>query len=116
MLDDETQEEHTPLQPASPQEARSIPPPLEAIRAECLKCCNDSVHEVRSCTCTDCPLWSLRFGRRLPDAPRSIVGAIRTKCLDCSGDSRAEVARCGVIDCALHPFRFGKNPNRSRTT
>ena len=57
---------------------------------------------------------SLRFGRRLPDAPRSIVGAIRAKWPDCSGDSRANVARCGVVDCDLHPFRFGKNPNRSR--
>src|SRR5262245_57511678 len=109
MLDDDTQDPPL-LQPASSEDTRSIPSPLEAIRAECLSCCNGSVHEVRSCTCAACPLWLLRFGRRLPDAPRSSVAAIRAKCLDCSGDSRAEVSRCGMVDCDLHPFRFGKNP------
>jgi hypothetical protein len=116
MLDDDETQDPTPLQPAPSQEARSIPPPLEAIRAECLSCCNGSVHEVRLCPATRCALWPFRFGRRLPEAPRSTVGAIRSKCLDCSGGSRAEVARCHFDHCALHPFRFGKNPNRSRTT
>jgi hypothetical protein len=105
-----------PLPPAAaPQQDRRITPsPLEAVRAECVNCCNGSLQEVRLCPSTHCALWPFRFGRRLPEAPRSIVGAIRAKCLDCSGDSRAEVARCEMADCALHLFRYGKNPNRSR--
>ena len=108
-------DEPTPLLPAAaPQQDRRNSSPLQAVRAECVDCCNGSLQEVRLCPNTHCALWPLRFGRRLPDAPRSIVGAIRAKCLDCSGDSRAEVARCKMVDCTLHPFRYGKNPNRSR--
>jgi hypothetical protein len=113
MLDDETEESTTPA--ASTPEVRTLPPPLKAVRAECLSCCNGSAYEVSLCPAEACALWPLRFGRRTPDAPRSIVGAIREKCLDCSGGSRAEVRRCRFVDCALHPFRFGTNPNRSRS-
>jgi hypothetical protein len=113
MLDDKPQK--PTLATASTPEVRSVPSPLEAIRAECLACCGGSAHEVKSCISEGCPLWPLRFGRRLPDATRSIVRAIRAKCLDCSGDGRANVAQCSIAGCDLHPFRFGKNPNRSRT-
>jgi hypothetical protein len=100
--------------PAQEKEDGRVPSPLQAIRAECLLCCNGSVEEVRLCPATSCTLWLLRFGRRLPDAPRSIVGAIRTRCLDCSGGSRSDVASCAFTGCSLHPFRSGTNPNRSR--
>jgi hypothetical protein len=90
--------------------------PLEAVRAECLNCCNGSPTEVRECPSTACALWSLRMGRRSGDAPRT-VGAIRKKCIDCSGGSLAEVRTCSfAAACALHPFRMGKNPNRIRIT
>jgi len=91
--------------------------PLEAVRAECLKCCNGSPTEVRECPSTACALWSLRMGRRSTDAPRSTVGAIRSKCIDCSGGSLADVRTCQFeAACALHPFRMGKNPNRNGTS
>jgi hypothetical protein len=107
-------EQPTNLPPYTSTDAPSPLSPLEAVRAECLSCCNGSAQEVRECTAKACPLWSLRFGHRLPDAPRSTVGVIREKCLDCSGGSRAEVRSCPFLNkCALHPFRFGKNPNRS---
>jgi hypothetical protein len=102
------------LLPETAQEYERLPAPLPAIRAECLNCCNGSAHEVSRCPSTTCPLWPLRFGRRRPEAPRSIVGAIRSRCLDCSGGSRGEVASCKMTKCSLHPFRFGTNPNRSR--
>ena len=106
--------EPTPLLPVASDQDQHSPSPLQAVRAECLSCCNGSTQEVRLCPVTACALWPLRFGRRLPDAPRSTVGAIRAKCLDCSGESRAEVASCRMVKCSLHPFRYGKNPNRSR--
>jgi hypothetical protein len=83
-------DEPTPLlSAAAAQQEGRTPSPLEAVRAECLSCSNGSVQEVRLCHSTRCALWPLRFGQRLPNAPRSIVGAIRAKCLDCSGDSFA---------------------------
>ena len=108
-------DEPTPLLPAvAPQQDRRNPSPLQAVRAECLSCCNGSAQEVKLCPSTHCALWPLRFGRRLTDAPRSTVGAIRAKCLDCSGGNRADVAGCRMVKCDLYPFRFGTNPNRSR--
>ena len=82
---------------------------LEAVRAECLRCCNGSLTEVRECPFTACALWSLRMGRRSGDAPRT-VGAIRKKCIDCSGGGLAEVRTCQLgTTCPLHRFRMGKN-------
>lgn len=87
--------------------------PLQAVRAECLSCCNGSANEVRLCPVKRCALWPLRFGRRGPDAPVSIVKAIREKCIDCSGGSLKEVTECGFAHkCSLFPFRMGTNPNR----
>jgi hypothetical protein len=43
MLDDDTQE--PTLLITSTPEVRSLPSPLQAIRAECLSCCGGSAHE-----------------------------------------------------------------------
>ena len=111
MFDDDESTQH----PAEPSQGDhlSCQSPLQAVRAECIDCCNGSLQEVRLCPVKQCALWPLRFGRRVPDGPQSVVGAIRAKCLDCSGGCRAEVASCTFAQCRLHPFRFGKNPNRS---
>jgi hypothetical protein len=106
--------EPTPLDETGSPPIRATTP-LEAVRAECIKCCNGSLTEVRKCPARSCALWSLRMGRRAADAPRSTVGAIREKCIDCSGGSLAEVRNCShQSTCPLHPFRMGKNPNRRR--
>jgi ribosomal protein L44E len=112
--------------------------PLKAVRRYCLRCCNDSAHEVKLCSATRCPLWPFRHGRR-PDAEdratvagrrpypqeRDLAGttalwAIRRRCIDCSGNSVEEVRSCVFgpdhqAPCSLHPFRAGKNPNISHS-
>jgi hypothetical protein len=35
----------------------------KAIRAKCLECCGGGTRAVEFCTCPDCPLYALRFGR-----------------------------------------------------
>lgn len=35
---------------------------LQAIRAFCLHCCNDSAYEVNLCPAEDCPAWGFRDG------------------------------------------------------
>ena len=70
MLDDNTNEPTPPC----PWQANVLPSPLQAIRAECLSCCNGSAHEVNLCPSKGCALWPFRFGRRQPDA-YSRVGA-----------------------------------------
>jgi hypothetical protein len=37
--------------------------PLQAIKAKCLECSNDSAHEVKLCEITDCSLYEYRFGK-----------------------------------------------------
>ncbi len=54
-------------------------PPLKAIRANCLKCANDSPGEVRRCTVTSCDLWPYRkgtnpFRRKADQAARTAAG------------------------------------------
>lgn len=39
--------------------------PIQAIRANCLACCNGSPAEVRKCTAFDCALWPLRMGKNV---------------------------------------------------
>ncbi len=41
---------------------QKIKKPLKAIRAKCIDCCAGSMHEVRLCTATKCPLYDFRFG------------------------------------------------------
>ena len=38
--------------------------PLKAIRKKCLDCCCQQTVEVRECTCTKCPLFAYRMGKR----------------------------------------------------
>ena len=114
-----------------------IPPPLTAIRRDCLRCCKDSALEVKLCPAVSCPSWGFRFGRNPTANMLAEVGnrpmyplehgisvteffenggtslkAIRRRCLDCQGYSKARVRGCQDFDCDLHPFRFGRNPNR----
>ncbi len=37
--------------------------PLKAIRTKCMDCSCYQPKEVRLCTCTQCPLYSFRFGK-----------------------------------------------------
>lgn len=37
-------------------------PILEAIRANCLACCNDNAAEVRRCAMIQCDMWPYRMG------------------------------------------------------
>ena len=37
--------------------------PLRAIRNKCIDCCCYSMHEVKLCSCKDCPLYPFRFGK-----------------------------------------------------
>jgi hypothetical protein len=39
--------------------------PMQAIRANCLDCCNGSPAEVRKCTAIGCALWPLRMGKNV---------------------------------------------------
>lgn len=47
---------------ATHEKTQRTPSPLQAVRAECLSCCNGSAHEVKLCQSTGCPLvadiWS----------------------------------------------------------
>lgn len=38
------------------------------IRKMCLHCCGNQVVEVTECPATDCPLWTARSGKTMPDA------------------------------------------------
>lgn len=38
--------------------------PLKAIRAKCLDCTAGQFIEIRLCTCTECPLYEYRMGKR----------------------------------------------------
>jgi hypothetical protein len=111
-------------------------PPLRAVLAYCLWCCDGNASEVARCPARRCPLWHLRSGHR-PTASDieqnadvtmhpseraatvsevyggagAVLKAIRRRCIDCSGGSLAEVRACKCDTCPLHPFRLGKNPN-----
>ncbi len=111
-------------------------PPLKAVRAHCLWCCDGERGEVERCPARHCPLWLLRFGHRptaveveqnadvtlhpseqpitageLHAGRGSALKAIRRRCIDRSGGSLAEVRSCKCDTCPLHPFRMGTNPN-----
>jgi len=86
--------------------------PLKSIRAFCLECCAGQRIEVRKCPAQNCPLHSLRFGRRPKRYSISVLKSIRQKCLDCSGFVLKEVRKCTFVHCPLYPFRQGRNPHR----
>lgn len=117
--------------------ADRVPAPLKAIRKHCLWCCCGSANEVALCTATQCPLWTLRFGKAPTpellavvegktayplesETPASVVArgsrtkAIKARCLDCSGNNTQEVKNCKFTTCDLYPYRLGKSPNRVR--
>ena len=106
--------------------------PLQAIRKECLDCCNGSKTEVRLCETKGCASWPYRFGRKPTEElyaevrdvalypleaeqtgadveGRSALQAIKSKCLDCSGGCHSEVRNCEYTDCALYRYRLGKS-------
>jgi len=85
--------------------------PLKAIRLKCLDCAGTS-DEVRQCQFTDCPLYTLHFGKAVPKGT-SRLKAIRNKCLWCMNGTKKEVTHCTVTSCSLYLFREGRNPNRS---
>ena len=41
--------------------------PLKAIRAKCMDCTAGQFIEIRLCTCTECPLYEYRMGKRPKD-------------------------------------------------
>lgn len=49
------------------EEAGGERTPLQAIRAYCLECCETSA-EVEKCHVPRCPLWPMRFGKRVSTA------------------------------------------------
>lgn len=55
--------------------------PMSAIRAKCLDCCCGSSNEVKLCPCTNCSLYTYRFGtnpkrkRELSDEQREEMRA-----------------------------------------
>ncbi|MHA1329792.1 MAG: hypothetical protein ACTSR2_01825 [Candidatus Hodarchaeales archaeon] len=84
--------------------------PLLAIRKYCLWCMNGSSKEVEQCPSKDCPLYPLRFGKRLKGY--SPLKAIRKKCLDCGEKTPFAVKNCEFKHCPLYKYRLGKNPAR----
>jgi hypothetical protein len=44
-------------------------------RAKCRECCCGSTAEIRKCTCTTCPLWPYRMGKRPAARRKSERGA-----------------------------------------
>ena len=91
-------------------------PPMNAVRYNCLDCCNEQPLEVRLCPVAGCALYPYRFGRSpAPEVKAIIPGVLRSmrlKCLDCATTAKL-VKACWVEDCPLYHYRFGKNPARA---
>lgn len=51
--------------------------PLKAIRAKCMDCTAGQFIEIRLCTCTECPLYEYRMGKRPKD--KSITEEVETE-------------------------------------
>ena len=52
--------------------------PLKAIRAKCLDCTAGQFVEIRLCTCTKCPLYEYRMGKR-PKGEESIADNVENE-------------------------------------
>ena len=52
--------------------------PLKAIRAKCMDCTAGQFIEIRLCTCTECPLYEYRMGKR-PKGEESIAEEVETE-------------------------------------
>lgn len=48
---------------------------LKAVRMKCFDCMCWQVSEIEKCTCTDCPLYLLRFGKNPTGGKRRIAPA-----------------------------------------
>lgn len=85
--------------------------PLQSIRHYCLvDCMRDQREEVKLCQSVDCPLYSMRLGKK--GKGLSCLKTIRNKCLDCSGFQAKEVRNCEHVNCPIYVYRMGHNPNR----
>lgn len=65
------------------------PSPLRAIRKNCLDCCGGA-KAVAYCTCTDCSLWLLRFGKRPATVLKTLGAAMVTPQLMPDADTPLE--------------------------
>ncbi len=83
--------------------------PLKAIRQYCIWCGNGSNIEVKFCTVYSCPLYSLRFGKRVSSI--SPLKTIRKKCHSCGEGTAHNIRNCEFDDCPCFTYRFGKNPS-----
>ncbi len=90
--------------------------PLSAVKQYCYWCCGDDHNEATLCPAVECPIHSIRKGRKPVEFNKTALKAIKERCLDCSGYEYKGVRECGHKDCALYVFRLGKNPNRRLST
>lgn len=81
--------------------------PIKAIRKKCLSC-SENAAEVKRCEITDCPLFTMRMGRR-PKGSRPLK-AIRQECLGCMNGSSNLVKECNIENCPLWIYRTGYRP------
>lgn len=49
--------------PMNRKEKERYENPLQAIREKCLHCCSLTEEAIATCNCTNCPLWSFRYGK-----------------------------------------------------
>jgi len=84
--------------------------PLTSIRKYCLWCCCNQTNEVNLCTCSDCPLFNLRFGKGFKGI--NVLKAIKARCLGCGEGTSQAVKKCEFTDCKLFAYRSGHNPAR----
>jgi len=85
--------------------------PLTAIRKYCVdSCMNHHSNEVLKCPSTDCPFYTLRFGKKEISDIRPIK-KIKEYCIDCS-DGVQNIKKCSFTKCPLFLFKKGKNPNK----
>jgi len=82
--------------------------PIKAIRARCIFCSNNQFDEIKNCLVPECPLFPLRFGRRVKGI--SSLRSIRKYCYGCGEGTAFDIKNCEITDCSLYQLRFGKNP------
>lgn len=82
---------------------------IQAIRAKCLECSNDSRKEIRECPIQTCPLYPFRMGKRPSRAEAKFTAskAIRKECLECYCGNKVGVRECKRGDCTLWIYRMG---------
>jgi hypothetical protein len=73
------------------------PTPMKAIRAKCLDCCLGQYGEVKSCTCTDCPLYNFRLGKN-PNRKKSRVMSEEQKLAAKDRLAKARAAKKKIIE------------------